>query len=74
MRPRFKIVTNHWGWSLRGLRIWYRFGWAKPFETWGIEVSGRSPRRFRRRAKVGPLSFDLGTYSARDTGEEVDHG
>ena len=37
----FKTVTNHWGWSLKGIKTWIKFGWAL-FESWGIE---RPPSR-----------------------------
>jgi hypothetical protein len=57
-----KFVTNHWGWSLRGILRWICYGWARPIDVWGVEVSGSSPRRFTRRVKVGPLCFAFGEY------------
>jgi hypothetical protein len=57
------FVTNYWGWSLRGLRLWLKYGWGKPISVWGIEISGSSPRRYRRRVKVGPVCFNFGTFA-----------
>lgn len=62
MSANVRIVTNHWGWNARGIWTWFRYGWGKPLSVWGIEVSGSSPRRFTRRAKVGPISFNWGEY------------
>jgi len=45
-----RLVTNHWGWGLRGIRTWLRYGWGKPVERWGVEGKGRY-------VKVGPVSF-----------------
>ena len=56
------IVTNHWGRSPRGVAFWIRHAWAWPVETWGVEISGSSPRRFRRRVKVGPVCFGFGEF------------
>jgi len=58
-----RIVTNHWGWTPRGIREWLR-SWAWPFETWGVEVSGSNPQRYTRRCKVGPVCFAWGEYPA----------
>lgn len=65
MNLNLKIVTNHWGWSWRGIKTWLRFGWG--LSTWGVEISGSSPRRYQRRAKVGLLTFNLGTFSKEGT-------
>lgn len=61
------IVTNHWGWWPRGIWRWFRYGWAKPFVTWGIEIHGSSPPRFERRVKVGPFCFSWGEYPPGET-------
>jgi len=45
-----RIVKNHWGWSLRGLWTWVRYGWGLPVARWGVEGRGRF-------VKVGPVSF-----------------
>jgi len=29
-------VTNHWGWSLKGIKTWVKYGWAF-FAKWTIE-------------------------------------
>jgi len=29
-------VTNHWGWSLKGIKTWIKYGWAF-FAKWTIE-------------------------------------
>ena len=62
-----RIVTNHWGWTPRGVTRWVRFGWAKPIDVWGVEVTGSSPQRFTRRVKIGPVCFAWGEL-------EADHG
>lgn len=59
------LVTNHWGWTPCGVWRWVRFGWAKPFESWGIageRFSLGGPRWVRRRGKVGPICFELPGY------------
>lgn len=57
------IVTNHWGWSPRGVMRWVRWGWAKPIQVWGIVSAPKrmhGPRIRWTRCKVGPLCFGLG--------------
>jgi hypothetical protein len=61
--PMIKIVTNHWGWSPRGIWMWLRYGWG--VATWGVEITGSFPIRFRRRVKLGPLCFAWGSFPAR---------
>lgn len=60
-----RIVTNHWGWTLRGVRTWLRYGWAWPVDVWGVEVWASSPRQYRRRVKIGPVCFGLGRFAER---------
>jgi hypothetical protein len=62
-RQAMRFVTNHWGWSWRGIRQWLA-SWAWPVDVWGVEVSGSNPRRFTRRVKVGPVCFAWGEYPA----------
>jgi hypothetical protein len=57
-----RFVTNHWGWTCRGLRLWLS-EWAWPVQVWGVEVSGSVPRRFTRRVKMGPVCFAWGEYA-----------
>ena len=54
---RFKIVTNHWGWGLRGIRTWYS-NWGKSWKTWGLERSWG----VERRCKLGPITFSFGEF------------
>jgi hypothetical protein len=56
-----RIVTNHWGWSPIGVFRWIRYGWARPVEVWGLEVTGSVPRTFERRVKIGPVCFGFGS-------------
>jgi hypothetical protein len=48
------IVTNHWGWTPRGVATWIRAGWGF-FETWGVEARDSRPRIYRRFLKLGPF-------------------
>ncbi|HET9045070.1 MAG TPA: hypothetical protein VFN70_18070 [Burkholderiales bacterium] len=56
------IVANFWGWSPSGVAQWMRAGWAWPFATWGVEITGSRPPRFTRRCKVGPVCFAWGEF------------
>lgn len=56
------LVKNHWGWSIRGVWTWLRYGWAWPVDVWGVEINGSSPPSFARRVKVGPVCFWWGSY------------
>jgi hypothetical protein len=47
----FWLVTNHWGWSLRGVRTWLRAGWAIMPTTWGAEY----PNGIHTFLKWGPV-------------------
>lgn len=58
-----RFVTNHWGWTWRGVGTWLRYGWAWPVAVWGVEVTGSNPQRFARRVKVGPVCFAWGEYT-----------
>lgn len=58
------LVTNHWGWRPKGVWTWVRYGWAKPVDVWGVEITGSSTRRFTRRVKVGPVCFAWGSYES----------
>jgi hypothetical protein len=60
-----RLLTNHWGWTLRGTWWWLQ-NWAWPFETWGVEIRGSSPRRYARRCKIGPVCFGWGEYRRKD--------
>ncbi len=49
-----KIVQNHWGWGLRGIANWVRYGWGW-FATWGVE--GANGERDSDCLKVGPVAL-----------------
>lgn len=60
-----RVSTNHWGWTLRGVRVWLRCGWSWPVSIWGVEVGGSDfdgGREFQRRIRIGPISFNAGRY------------
>jgi hypothetical protein len=57
-----RLVTNHWGWTPKGVLRWLRHGWAWPVQVWGVEVRGSNPPEYARRVKVGPVCFQLGVY------------
>lgn len=48
------IITNHWGWTPRGVATRIRAGWGF-FETWDVEKWGSCPRIYRRFLKLGPF-------------------
>lgn len=58
MRIRtFKLVSNHHGWSLWGIRTWLRGGWCN-YCRWGKEpsINGRVPVAQTCR-KVGMIAW-----------------
>lgn len=55
-----RIVTNHWGWTPRGIARWIRFGWGW-FETWGIEGAPN-----RDCLKIGPVAFSWACPNRED--------
>lgn len=51
----FKVVTNHWGWTVKGIKLWIKFGWGF-FDSWILRYS--NPLRPNRRCtKVGPFVY-----------------
>ena len=46
------IAKNYWGWSLRGIRAWFRYGWSL-LSTWTI----REPAVVKHYARIGPVAF-----------------
>ena len=66
-----RIVKNHWGWSLRGIWLWFKMGWAKPVSVWGIEHGITSERanalikHFQGHEVVVPPDFAHRIYRRR---------
>ena len=59
------LVTNHWGWTPRGLWLWLRWGWAWPVAVWGIAQRRwwlGGPRYVLRQVKAGPVCFGWGYW------------
>jgi hypothetical protein len=69
---RIGIVTNVWGWSLRGIRHWLSC-WAWPYSVHGVEVTREMPavyrvgygrlRVIRHVTKIGPICIVAGHHT-----------
>jgi hypothetical protein len=51
----FWLVNNLWGWSIKGIYRWVRWGWALYPVVWGVEIHNSDPTTYYKYLKWGPI-------------------